>query len=217
MSAPEKILVWDIPTRVFHWLLVCLVVTSWLSARASYMRLHLLSGTTLMALLIFRLAWGIFGSTTARFRDFVTSPVNALRYLRNLSDSRSSAGHNPAGGLMVVTMLATLSIQVITGLLSNDEIEFHGPLALRVSKDVSDRITELHGITFNILMLLIWAHLVAVFFHLLVKRENLIAPMVTGKKLAAHVPGTSALRMASTWAALIWLSVSAALVWWVVA
>ena len=106
--ADEHIRVWDVPTRLFHWGMVALVFVSWLSADQGYMAVHLWSGLSLLALLLFRLGWGLMGSTTARFSDFLRPPREVLAYLRSQARGATilHAGHNPAGGLMVIALLA---------------------------------------------------------------------------------------------------------------
>jgi cytochrome b len=218
-SAPaDRVRVWDMPVRLFHWALVVLVATSWIAADQGFMRVHLWSGSALLALLLFRLAWGIFGSTTARFSDFVHSPRAAYRYLRALAagEEPHHAGHNPAGGWMVVVLLAFLSAQVATGLFANDGLKFMGPLALLVTAETSDRLTSLHGWLFNALLLLVWLHVVAAFFYLFVKRENLITPMVTGRKPRTLVPEAAAPRFARAWLAVTLFALSAGVAWWIV-
>jgi cytochrome b len=186
----EHVRVWDAPTRLFHWSIVALVFLSWLSADQGYMRVHLWSGLTLLALLLFRLGWGLLGSTTARFSDFLHPPRKVLAYLRTHARGGRvlHAGHNPAGGLMVMALLAVLLAQVLTGLFANDGLKFSGPLALLVSDDASDRLTRVHGIIFNTILVLVWLHVVAVGFYHFVKGDNLVGPMVSGKKHRAHVP-----------------------------
>lgn len=217
-NVPTRIAVWDVPVRIFHWTIVGLITTSWVAADQGFMRVHLWSGSALLALLLFRLAWGIFGSTTARFSDFVRSPRAVFGYLRALAgaDKPRYAGHNPAGGWMVVSLLGILGAQVATGLFANDGLKFMGPLALHVTADTSDRLTTLHGWLFNILLLLIYLHVVAVFFYLFVHRENLIAPMLTGKKLRHHVPEGRELRFTRTFLAWVLFVLSAGIAWWVV-
>lgn len=215
---PASRRVWDAPVRIFHWAIVGLVVTSWVTADQGFMRIHQWSGSALLALLLFRLAWGLFGSSTARFSGFVRSPFAAFRYLRALSrsDPPKYAGHNPAGGWMVLALLSLLCAQVTTGLFANDGLGFMGPLALQVAADDSDRLTSLHGWLFNLLLLLVWLHVVAVFFYLLVKRENLILPMLTGRKPAHLMPGGHEPRMARLWIAAILFAIAAGVAWWVV-
>src|SRR5580698_10065108 len=113
-AAGEHIRVWDIPTRLFHWSIVALVIVSWFSADQAYMSVHLWSGLTLLALLLFRLGWGVLGSSTSRFSDFLHPPHKVIAYLRTQARGARilHAGHNPAGGLMVVVLLAVLLAQV---------------------------------------------------------------------------------------------------------
>jgi cytochrome b len=183
----EHIRVWDAPTRLFHWSIVALMFLSWLSADQGYMTVHLWSGLTLLALLLFRLGWGLIGSTTARFSNFLHPPRRVIAYLKS-GGSLPHAGHNPAGGLMVMALLAVLLAQILTGLFGNDGLKFAGPLALLVSDDASDQLTRIHGIIFNIILVLVWLHVAAIGFYHFVKGDNLVAPMVSGKKHRTRVP-----------------------------
>lgn len=191
IAASSLVRIWDVPVRLFHWSIVLLVIISWVSADNGYMRVHLVSGVTILVLLLFRLLWGVVGSTTARFSAFVRGPRAVLQYLRA---SRAGVvhhpGHNPAGALMVVALILVLLAQVLTGLFANDGIRFYGPLALMISSDGSDLLTRIHALVFNAILLMVWVHVVAVFFHLLVKRENLIRPMITGLKDRSILPDT---------------------------
>ena len=214
----ERIRVWDAPTRLFHWGLVALVFISWLSADQGYMTVHLWSGLSLLALLLFRLGWGLMGSTTARFSDFLHSPRRVFSYLRSVARGGQMlhAGHNPAGGLMVMALLAVLAVQVTTGLFANDGLKFSGPLAMFVNDDGSDRLTRIHGIIFNIILVLIWLHVVAVGFYHFVKGHNLVAPMLSGKKHRTHVPEGAAIIFAHPLLALGLLLASAAVAAWLI-
>jgi cytochrome b len=213
----EQIRVWDTPTRLFHWSIVGLVILSWLSADQGYMSVHLWSGLTLLALLLFRLGWGLLGSTTSRFSNFLHPPRKILAYLRTQARGGRilHAGHNPAGGLMVVALLAVLLAQVTTGLFANDGLKFSGPLALLVSDDASDRLTQIHGIIFNVILALVWLHVVAVGFYHFVKGDNLVGPMVSGKKHRAHVPEGVTIIFAHPALALGLLLASAAVMAWI--
>jgi cytochrome b len=206
--------VWDLPTRIFHWSIVLLVCISWLSADRGLMTIHLWSGLTLLTLLLFRIGWGLVGSTTSRFSDFIRPPRQVIGYLRAMRAGQKTlyAGHNPAGGLMVAAMICILLAQALTGLFSNDGLHFTGPLALWISDDASTQITGLHGKIFNIILLLVWCHVVAVGFYLLVGNDNLIRPMLTGLKLRAHVPPGISLRFTRLYVALILLAGVGALV-----
>jgi len=167
--------VWDLPVRVFHWSLVVLGTLSWASAENGYMRVHVWSGLTLLTLLLFRVAWGFFGSTTARFSDFVRGPRQAVAYLHAIAhgDDPEHLGHNPAGGWMVLMLLAVLLAQAITGLFANDGVRFNAPLSGLGSSVASDRLTQLHGTIFNYILLLVWMHVVAVMYYRFVRGENL--------------------------------------------
>jgi cytochrome b len=215
MSSDTKrtVLVWDLPTRLFHWCVVLLVFVSWVSADRGWMTVHLGSGLTLLALLLFRIAWGLVGSTTARFANFLHSPRRVMDYLKG--DRRLYAGHNPAGGLMVAAMIAVLLAQALSGLFANDGVHFNGPLALLIPSDLSDRITGIHGLVFNLILLLIWGHVVAVGFYLLVKRHNLVLPMFTGRKLKAHVPDGADLTFTRLSVALLLFFLSAGIAAWI--
>jgi cytochrome b len=213
----SRVYVWDAPTRLFHWSIVILIFVCWLSADQGYMKIHLWSGLTLLALLIFRIGWGFAGATTARFSNFLHAPQKVFAYLRDVARGSKPlhAGHNPAGGLMVVALLAILLAQATTGLFANDGLKFSGPLALVVSADQSDRLTQIHGIIFNVMLALIWFHLVAIGFYFLVKGENLVGPMVTGKKHRAYVPEGVALVFTHPIIALLLLLLSAAGAAWI--
>lgn len=213
-----KVKVWDLPTRVFHWTIVALVVTSWAMAELGEMDFHLWSGLAVLTLVIFRILWGIFGSTTARFADFIAPPRAAIDYLKATlrSEKRLYAGHNPAGGWAVVGLIALLGLQASTGLFSHDDINFKGPLAYMVSKDVSSLFTELHEVLFNLILAAAAVHVAAAFYYLLFKRENLIRPMVTGLKDENQVPPGTKLSFVNPLFAVILLAASAALVWWII-
>lgn len=214
MPSSTHVLVWDIPTRLFHWSIVALVLLSWVSADQGYMTVHLWSGMALLTLLLFRVAWGFCGSTTARFGNFLRTPPEVLRYLRHGGTKLLYAGHNPAGGLMVLAMIAVLLAQTVTGLFASDGIRFHGPLALLVTEDQSLQITGLHETIFNVILLLIWCHVAAIGFYLLVKGENLIRPMFTGRKPFTDIPDGTDLRFTHGAVALLIVIAVAGLVAW---
>ena len=180
----KSIKVWDVYIRAFHWLLVISIVASWITIELRQMQLHELCGYFILFLLITRLCWGVIGSSTARFARFIKGPLHSWRYLISSMKGRSDyhTGHNPAGAWMVIAFIIVLGAQIATGLLSNNDVGFSGALADQVSKDKSDRFTELHGLIFNLLLMAVWLHLVAVFFYVLVKNQNLIKAMITGKK-----------------------------------
>jgi cytochrome b len=216
-AAPDLVRVWDAPVRVFHWSIVALVVLSWVSAENGYLKLHLWSGLSLLTLLLFRIAWGFVGSTTARFSDFVHRPGQALAYLRSMrrGERQVHAGHNPAGGWMVMALLAVLLLQAGTGLFANDGVHFNGPLAARISSELSDRLSSLHGMIFNVILLLAWMHVVAALFYRYVRGEDLVAAMISGKKPRDETPADADLKFVHRRWALLWLALAATLVWWI--
>jgi cytochrome b len=185
----RSVRVWDVPTRVFHWLLVGLVAFSLYTGLVGGFRemgWHVKSGYAILALVLFRIVWGVIGSRHSRFTDFVRGPFAVFAYARDLlrNASTGTIGHNPLGGWSVMAMLASLLVQAGTGLFSNDDILTEGPLASLVSKSVSDQITAVHDANAVILMVLIGVHLSAIAFYALVKRENLVRAMITGRKPA---------------------------------
>lgn len=220
MSEQSKILrtvtVWDLPTRLFHWTLVLLMIVQWWTAeQSSTMDWHLWGGYAVLTLVLFRLIWGTVGSETVRFSHFVRGPSTVLDYFKALlrGETPHALGHNPMGGWSIVAMLALLLVQTVTGLFANDDIMIEGPLYGWVSKSTSDWLTTVHKFNFNLLLALIAVHLSAVFFYLLVKRENLIHPMLTGRKHLPPEQAGQAPRMASSWLGLAALAVAVAAVW----
>jgi cytochrome b len=183
---PSAIPVWDLPTRLFHWLLVVMVAVSFTtgSIGGNAMQYHEWSGFAILILLTFRITWGFVGSRTSRFRDFVQGPAAVWRYATALVRGKSKRylGHNPLGGWSVLAMLLALFVQAATGLFANDDIITEGPLFLWVSKPVSDWLSGIHRLNRVLIMALVATHLAAVLFYLVIKRENLIQPMLTGIK-----------------------------------
>jgi len=183
-SETQRVKVWDGATRLFHWLLVFLLGFSWLSAEKGWMTLHLYGGCAIGALILFRLAWGFVGSETSRFSQFLVSPFEAVRHLLHLTkrEPDEQVGHNAAGGWMVLVLLILVAAQVVTGLLGNDDIAFEGPLARFIGKDLSDRLIWLHFRLFTVIQIAAAAHVIAILAYLLIKRHNLLHPMLTGHK-----------------------------------
>jgi len=204
----QPVRVWDLPVRLFHWSLALLVVFQFTSGYigGNVMRWHMVGGYTILALVLFRVSWGVAGSTTARFSNFLAGPRVALAFGRRLLSGGPAphAGHNPLGGWMVVALLAVLAVQAGTGLFANDDIATEGPLATLVSKAASDRLTAIHHVNHDLLLALVALHIAAVLYHWRVKKENLISAMFTGvKRLPADLARkTAGARFASPWLAL---------------
>ncbi|MDS4031279.1 MAG: cytochrome b/b6 domain-containing protein [Candidatus Contendobacter sp.] len=212
----HKVIVWDLPTRLFHWSLVALMIAQWLTAEeSSTMSWHVRGGYAVLALVLFRLIWGFVGSDTARFSGFVRGPSAALEYVKALlrGETPHYLGHNPLGAWSIVAMLVLLLVQAGTGLFANDDIMIEGPLYAWVSKETSDWLTTIHKLNFNLLLLVIVVHLSAVLFYLLVKRENLIHPMLSGFKRLPPAQTGSAPRIVNPWRGLVALAVAVVAVW----
>lgn len=181
----KTIQLWDLPTRIFHWTLVLSVAGAFISGQVggNWMEVHGKLGLLIVGLLTFRLVWGLFGSTYARFSNFLPTPAKISAYLKG---QWQEPGHNPLGALSVFGLLGILSLQVASGLVANDDIAFTGPLQALISKDLSDQITGLHHLVSKIILLLVVLHVGAIIFYVRVKGENLVKPMITGNKEVTH-------------------------------
>jgi cytochrome b len=192
MDAPSApVAIWDWPTRIGHWLIVILVALCWWTAEQGALSLHEIAGEVLVGLIIFRLIWGVIGSSTARFSDFLRGPRAIAAYIGELRRGRTDPaviGHNPLGGWSVAAMLGLLGLDVGLGLFAVDvDGDQPGPFAGLVSFDQGRDIAHWHHWVFNLLVGLITLHLAAIVFYAVVRRDNLIGPMLTGKKsTAAH-------------------------------
>lgn len=175
----HRVRVWDAPLRAFHWLLLVSVTSAITTGLlgGDWMVWHGRAGLAIVGLLAFRLAWGVVGSETSRFAQFVPSPSALLAYLRG---HWHGIGHNPLGALSVLALLGLLAAQAGTGLFSNDDIAFAGPLSSRVDEDLVHQLTGWHHRLVNGLYALIALHLLAIVFHTVVKRVRLVPAMVTG-------------------------------------
>ncbi|MFA7587587.1 MAG: cytochrome b/b6 domain-containing protein [Novosphingobium sp.] len=173
--------VWDLPTRLFHWLTVLLVAFSWWSAENREMAWHQLSGLAVFGLVIFRLAWGVMGGSTARFANFLSGPGAVMEYLRGSAARARQIGHNPLGALSVLALLGFLLFQTISGMFASDVDGLEsGPLSFLISFEQSRTATEWHEISFNLLLAMIALHLVAIVYYRLARGRNLVRPMITG-------------------------------------
>jgi cytochrome b len=176
--------VWDVPTRLFHWAVVVLVCSSWVTQHEGWMDQHVLCGYSMATLLLFRLIWGVIGSDTARFARFLKSPVAAVQHLVRLyqGEPDHEIGHNAAGGWMVLGMLGLLCVQVGTGLCANDEVSVEGPLAHVVGPRNSDWLSHIHAVNSRLIEAAIVLHLLAILTYRVLRGHRLVGPMVTGNK-----------------------------------
>ena len=174
-DAVAKRLIWDLPTRVFHWALAGSFLGAYLLAEQDELRsLHVMFGYTVAGLIAFRLLWGLIGSTHSRFRDFAYSPMEAIRYLRDLATGRARDydGHNPAGSWAIYGLLAVAAATATTGWLHYNEIG-------------GEALEELHEVLANAWLVLVAVHVAGIIVGSLAHRRNLVATMITGRRAAA--------------------------------
>lgn len=176
----KQLRVWDAPLRVFHWLLVLSVCTAlftgWLGG--GWIDWHARAGLSIIGLLSFRVAWLLLGSTYARLSTLLCSLLALPKYLRG---EWRQLGHNPLGVLSVFAMLGMLSWQAVSGLFTNDDIAFTGPLYKLVSSSLSSDLTRLHKLGMWIIIGLIVVHVLAIVLHAVLKKHNLVKSMITGQ------------------------------------
>lgn len=178
----KKVLVWDLPVRLFHWLLVLAVAGAYFSGETggNWLVWHARLGFLIVGLVAFRLIWGFAGSTYARFATFVRGPQSIKAYL---SGQWQGLGHNPLGALSVLALLGLVALQVGSGLFAfNDDTGFSGPFYDLVSKTSGDTATWLHHKIIDLLILLVGLHVAAIAFYTRIKKDNLLIPMITGRK-----------------------------------
>jgi len=204
-------LVWDAPTRLFHWGLVGTVstalLTGWLGG--NWMEWHGKAGLGVLGLVSFRVAWGVLGGRHARFASFWPTPARIKDYLRGRWRGR---GHNPLGALSVLAMLGLLLLQATIGLFGNDEIAFTGPLADLVSESLSLKLTGLHQLVAKLLYGLLALHLLAIAFYTVIKRHQIVKPMITGRSVKITPPSDDAAHPpAALTEKRLWLHLAAAL------
>jgi len=211
--ARRPVLVWDAPVRLFHWLVVVLVTAAYFTLKLNSIDWHIRVGEALLALVIFRLLWGFFGSETARFRSFVASPAAALRHLRHLfrREPDVQVGHNAAGGWMVLLLLALLLVETLSGLYVNNDVADRGPLSEVVPAWLTNAIATLHGLVWDVLLAAVALHVLVIALYAVAKGHNLLRPMLTGYKLLPL--SIKSPQQTSALLALLPLGVGAAVVW----
>lgn len=182
----KQVRIWDIPTRLFHWVLVILMGVSFytgLSGGFVEMDYHMISGYCILALLLFRILWGLFGGYYSRFTTFVKGPAHILRHIVTLRQKGTSyAGHNPLGALSIIAIVLVLLLQTSTGLFANDDIMLEGPLTHLVSHDTSRMLSGIHKTNVWAIGLLACLHLCAIAFYQFYKKDRLLGAMITGYK-----------------------------------
>ncbi|MDR2012209.1 MAG: cytochrome b/b6 domain-containing protein [Rhodanobacter sp.] len=213
-TSAATIRVWDLPTRFFHWLLVLLIALLYLSGEFGLlpMQWHAWLGYATLALVMFRVLWGFTGSQTSRFENFVYGPRMVLRYVIDSLRGRwvRVPGHNPLGGWSVLLLLMTVMVQTISGLFSSDDMSEEGLFAAYVSNATVKLMTRIHHLGHIVLLALIVTHIAAVLLYLLVRKDNLVRPMLSGRAYFENAPS---LRFVSAWLAFVLLALSAGVVW----
>lgn len=216
---PYRVRVWDLPTRLFHWLLVfCvvgLVVTGKVGGNA--MPWHARFGYAVLTLLLFRIAWGFVGGHWSQFRTFTYAPGSVAAYLGGRSHPDHLVGHTPLGAGSVFAMLLVLLAQAATGLFADDEIAFTGPLNALVSTERGLAFTSYHrNVGQWLLLALVVLHIGAIVFYELKKRQVLVRPMITGDKELAHEARPARDDLSSRAVAAVLALACAGVVWWIV-
>ena len=216
-TPPARVRVWDLPVRIVHWamvvLLVGLVVTGLLGNE--WLLWHMRFGQTMLALVVFRVIWGFVGSRNARFAAFLRGPTDIARYARSFAGAHERhATHNPLGGWMVMLLLVALLVQATTGLFTNDDILWGGPLSEKVTKDTSDAVSAFHRKFWWVVAALSAIHVVAVLAYLWLFKDNLIVPMLTGDKDLPAGTATSEGAAASTAKAIVLLALCGVAIWY---
>jgi len=214
-GAAAAIRLWDWPVRLVHLCFILLVPLLWWTQEEGHMEWHQRAGLALLGLVLFRLLWGLFGSETARFASFLARPARVLAYLRGAA--WSGIGHNPLGGWSVLALLLMLLVQAGLGLFASDTDGLdYGPLNHLVSYRTAKTLTELHELGFNVLLALVALHVTTIILYFVWKGEDLVQPMISGRKpLAALPPSAAAPAFAPPARALLLLGLSFGLVGWI--
>jgi len=219
-EADEKLYVWDLPVRIFHWTLALSIVGAYVTNRlgVAYFKYHVWFGYLILLLVCCRLVWGIVGTRHALFRNFIQGPVQTTKYTFAVLKGKSVhyVGHNPLGAWMVIFLLGTLLIQSVTGLFSNDEIFNVGPLYGYVAKETSLNLTSIHRQLFYLIIIAVVFHVVAVLAHHFLKKEPLIVAMITGRKPAFVADERESISSSRAGLAVILFVVFSALLTWIV-
>ncbi len=180
----EKSRVWDLPTRCYHWALTVCFVGAVITVENGFMQAHLVFGISIFTLILFRLIWGLYGSDSAKFKNFLPKIKDIWHCLINIRQkNKPHIGHDALGGFATFVMLIMLFITPTLGMFANDDLLFEGPLAEFVSQQASNYISSLHENAAKATIVVIGIHISAVLFYWLYKKDNIITPMLTGKKM----------------------------------
>ncbi|SEK34845.1 Cytochrome b [Colwellia chukchiensis] len=213
-------LIWDLPLRLFHWLLVLSIAASWYTSKQDngLIDYHLLTGYFTLGLIVFRLLWGFFGTTHAKFRNFIPSFKKVSAYIRHFNSDAPEhyPGHNPLGSLMVFFMLAVILLQAVSGLFMNDEIFTSGPYSGAINGKLEAIFITIHRHGFDYILAAIALHVFAVLYYVSVKKQALISAIITGKKSAQVVNKKDSISRSKLGLAILISLLVAAFVYWLV-
>jgi cytochrome b len=212
-----RVRVWDFPVRFVHWAMVALLVGLVTTGKlgGDLLVWHMRMGYALITLIVFRVIWGFAGSRNARFSAFLYPPSRVIGYARSMrSKHEVHATHNPAGGWMVVALLIAMLVQTTTGLFTNDDILWGGPLSEKVSKETSDAFSSVHRRWWWVVAALSALHVGAVLAYLVMLKDNLIAPMFTGYKILPRDAANPADAAASMVRAIALLALCGVAIWY---
>lgn len=214
--AKKRILVWDLPVRLFHWILVFCLIGSWYTSEGDrgLIDIHMLFGYTILSLVLFRIVWGIIGTKHAKFTEFVPNKKELKSYIKN--NDKPYLGHNPIGSLMVLFILLLLLMQTISGLFMTDDVFTNAPYFDSVSKSTQKLMSQIHHTIFDIIVIVSTLHICAITYYLVFKKQNLISAMFTGKKWVESNFISSAIAHSKLITAIVLLLVVCAFVYWLV-
>lgn len=215
-----KVKIWDLPVRIFHWSLLLLFITAYITNAlgTNYFKYHLWSGYAMIVLVSFRILWGFVGTYHARFSNFIHNPITTIKYAASVVKRKDThyLGHNPLGAVMVVFLLSALFIQAATGLFSNDEIFNLGPLYGYINNELSLTFTSIHRKLFYWILAAVILHIIAVYLHVILKRDNIVKAMITGNKNTSNTEDRKSIHSSRIGLALVLLIALIGILSWLV-
>lgn len=215
----KKYLIWDLPLRIFHWVLVLTILGAWYTSDQDndLIDYHLIFGYVALGLITFRILWGFIGTTHSKFKYFVPTPNKLINYLTQKSPQRDYPGHNPLGSLMVVFMITLILLQAISGLFMNDDIFTNGPYYGTINESIEEILVFFHRNSFNFILAAIVLHILAILFYKKIKKKSLVMPIITGEKSDQDVKQEDAIKHSKlVLAAIVAIAVTAFIYWLVI-
>jgi len=213
-------LVWDLPIRIFHWSFVAILISLWYTSDQDrgLIEIHMKLGYVALSLVIFRVLWGFFGTKHAQFKNFIPSFYQIKIYIQSsrLAKVKSYVGHNPIGSLMVIFILFMVLLQAISGLFIDDDVFSAGPYNGVLSSEFEKLFNTIHHNGFDVILALGAMHIAAVFYYLIIKKQNLIKPMFSGKKAAENIKSEDVIQHSKLLRAVVIACIVAAFVYWLV-